>query len=242
MGDLGDQPVAIPLADLANARARIKKQKNRLLWIPTMKNPVDLAGLVKAGLRACHDGLTKQKMRNFTLDSFRTWGERLHGSKDKESWERIFAPPRLWHGLVMAHDFIENYGTGGGLSRPTFAEFLAEAAKALDEPRLQALSERYVKLGRNWSELAEACLPAPVPAFRAARKCILRRNEALAGGRLDEACAAWDGLAALGKEVRRCFPLTATQCADLRADLQRRVLALYEGEKAALAEMARFAS
>src|ERR1700730_2825778 len=38
-------------------------------------------------------------MANFTLAAFRTWGQRLHGSRDKESWERLFAPgPNLWRG------------------------------------------------------------------------------------------------------------------------------------------------
>jgi len=56
----------------------------------------------------------------------------MHGSRDEDSWERVFTPgSRLWRGLTSINEYIEHYGTGGGLSRPLFAEFLVEADDAL---------------------------------------------------------------------------------------------------------------
>src|SRR5262249_52319815 len=153
---------------LSVARARIKKQKNRLLFIPPSSSPKDLTDLVREGLRACHRGLSgetgyKGYRTNFSLEGIRLWAERMHGSKDKESWERVFARPRLWRGLVSIYDFIEHYGAGGGLSRPIFAESLQEAADALHDPSLRTLAGRYSELGQHWSDLAAAALPDDVP-------------------------------------------------------------------------------
>src|SRR5262249_59930447 len=98
--------------------------------------PTDLAALVRGGLRACYDGLAgaggvKSAATNFSLKAVRLWADRLHGSQDNERWERVFPRgPRLWQGLTSVYEFIEHYGTGGGLCRPIFAEFLTEAVNA----------------------------------------------------------------------------------------------------------------
>ena len=174
IGDLADDPVTISLVDLAQARCRIKKQKNRVLSAPGEVVPKDLAGMIREGLRNCHQGrpgIGSKVMVNFTLDAFRVWGSRMHASKDKESWERIFTRGgRLWRGLTAIYDGIEHYGTGGGLCRPIFAEFLAEAAEALGVPPLRTLAGQFADLGRQWSELADAAASrrrAPLPRSEA---------------------------------------------------------------------------
>jgi hypothetical protein len=239
IGDLTDDPLSIPLADLATARGRIKKDKHRLLSIPASPGAKDLTSVVRDGLRACHDGLggaggIKSAAKNFSLEALRVWGDRLHGSKDNERWERVFERgPRLWQGLVGIYEYIEHYG-GGGLSRPLFAEFLAEAAEACDDTRLESLAKSYAELGQGWSDLADAALPDGVPAFREAKKLHAQKAELTnSGGSVDEIRAAWSRLGGLRRQIGECFPLTDNQCAALRADLQTRVRALYAGEVAA---------
>ncbi len=250
IGDLTDAPLNIPLEALAAARARIKKQKNRLLALaPLPKNyaQLALAELVRAGLHSCHHGLLHPTLpgmkSNAKLEALKVWAQRLHGSKDKakdrEGWERVFRPgANLWRGLTGAYDFIENYGTGGGLCRPLFAEFLQEAATAIQQPALAALSEQYAELGRQWSALAEACLPDDVPLLRQAKELYVRRSELLHnGGSAGEVRAVWEQLGELERQAGAQFPLTEAAGAALRAQLQTRVLALYEGEVAAHAAL-----
>jgi hypothetical protein len=238
IGDLADDPIPMPLADLAKTRGRIKKQKNRLLSVPASPSSPDLAPLVREGLRACHEGLTKGPS-NFTLETFRKWAERMHGSKDKESWERIFTPgPRLWNGLTSIYTFIEHYGTGGGLCRPLMADGLREAADALGRPALRSLADRYAELGRGWSDLADAALPDDVPALKEAKKRCARQAEQKYAGfaaSTEGSCANWVGVP--GDDVRAKFPLTEAECADLRAGLQTRIRALYDAERAAAAAL-----
>jgi hypothetical protein len=239
IGDLTDEPLSIPLADLATARGRIKKDKHRLLSLPASQSSNDLSDVIRGALRACHDGLggaggVKSAAKNFSLESLRVWADRLHDSKDNERWERVFERGgRLWQGLTSIYDYIEHYG-GGGLSRPLFAEFLDEAATLGDDSRLHVLAKRYAKLGQKWSDLADAALPGGVPAFREAKKFYAEKAELTnSGGSPDEIRAAWARLGELRRQICDCFPLSESQSADLRAELQKRVRSLYEDEVSA---------
>jgi hypothetical protein len=237
IGDLTDEPISISLPDLA--RARIKKQRHRLLsTLPASSSP-NLEELVSAGLERCHDGLLHSTLpgarNNARLDALRTWAERMHGSKDQERWERVFRPgPNLWRGLCSIYDFVEHYGTGRGLCRSLFADFLADAAAALRRPALAALGEQYAELGRRWSDLADAALPDDVPALREAKELHARKAELTHdGGPAEEVRAIWQRLGELEEQTKERLPLSDAECADLRAQLRARIMALYEGEVAA---------
>ena len=147
-------------------------------------------------------------------------------------------PPgaHLWQGLTSIYEYIELYGTGGGLMRPIYAEFLAEAAEALGNPALRALGEQYAELGRGWSALADAALPSEVSLFREAKEAMARRSEITLSGSdaTEEMREAWSRLGELAKEARDRFPLTAAQADALRSDLKARIEDLYAGEKEAL--------
>jgi hypothetical protein len=248
IGDLTDDPIAIPLADLAVARARIKKQAHRVLSIADAAPKLDLAELVRAGLRACHRALTakpgKGPLAMSTLDSLTRWRDRLANSKDKENWEKMFKPGiNLWRALTSIHQFIEYYGTGGGLCRPLMADFLNEAASALGDSAMKALALRYVDLGDQWSALAEAALHDGVPALRAAKRQYAQYAELFtSNGSLNDKRAVWTRLDELAAQMKECFPLSDVQCAELRAELQARVTNIITGEEAALAEMASIAA
>ena len=245
IGDLSDDPIEIPLDVFVAARARIKKDKHRVMRLRPGTVP-PLATLVRGGLEACRDGLLGANAiggskTNFSLDALGVWGGRLYGSRDKDSWERVFTPgARLWRGLTSINEYIEHYGTGGGLSRPLFAEFLAGAAEALGAEPLRALADQYADLGRAWSALADAALPDDVPAMHEAKQVLARRAESMHsdGPEAIEAVGqSWRRLAELATAAQEQFPLSESAVADLRADLQRRVLALHEGEVAAHAAL-----
>jgi hypothetical protein len=243
VGDLADDPVPVPLASLAAARGRIKKFKNRLLAVDRAPGSPDLARLVRSGIRACVEGLTTCKMKNFRLDAFESWAERLDGSKAADSWEKMFPPGhRLYQGLWSITEYIEYYGTGGGLSRPMFAEFLEEAGAALADPALSAAAERYAALGRGWTALAEAALPARVPELGETRALLARRSEYRTEGAhaAAEVGACWKALEEQGARMKGTFPLDAEASTALRRELKQRVTALHAGEVEALDSLRRW--
>jgi hypothetical protein len=245
LGDLADEPVAISLADLVQARLCIAKQKNRLLTVPpTAANP-DLPTLVREGLGSCYRGLlgegAKGAKTNFSLEALRRWAERMHDSADKESWQRNFTPgPRLWNGLTAIYNYVEHYGSGGGLCRPLFADFLTEAAAALDNSVLGALADLYAQVGGDWTALANAALPDDVPAFHEAKEWIDRRSELMfSGAPAEEVRNAWQRLGELAADARERFPLSDADSDALRARLQLLIRDLYEAERDAHAALGR---
>ena len=238
VGDLTDDPIPVPLPYLAAARARIRKQKHRLLSAALPGGAADLRTLIRRGLENGRRELLEPSMkgarRNFQLDAIRVWGERLHGGTDREGWERVFRRGGpLWRGLTSVYDCIEHYGTGGGLCRPLFADFLREASET--EPRLAPLAEQYGALGQEWSALAHAALPDDIPLLRESRETLARKAElGASGGTPAEIRRAWDRLTELEAQAGEAFPLSDTECGELRAGLKRRVLALHAAEEAAL--------
>jgi hypothetical protein len=236
LGDLTDEVLTIPLDELARARARIKKDRNRVLQLDGAARPFDLQTAVRGALRACADNLVKQKTKNLTLAAFDEWAERLHGSAGQDAWEKVFRRgAHLWTGLTSVFDFTEHYGTGGGLGRPLFSEFLSEAADALDDAGMRAAAEHYAALGARWSELAEAALPAASPPLAEARALLARKTELF----LSEGAHATDGirgiwarLEELKQDAARAFPLSENASAELRRELQQRVRDIAEGERA----------
>lgn len=235
MGDVTEELIPVPLADLAAARIRTRKDKNRVMALePGGKLPA-LPKLVRQSIGACADALIKGKMKNFTLAAFSTWADRLDGSKAPDAWEKIFPPgPLMYTGLRSITEFVEYYGTGGGLCRPIFAEFLDEASQALGDKKLAALSARYAELGRGWSALAEAALPDQVPAFRKAKELIAAGLDTTG----PEALLCGKALEKSRARMKEGFPLDAAASTALRRDLKRRVTALYEQEVAAAAVLA----
>jgi hypothetical protein len=176
-----------------------------------------------------------QMKKNARIEAIRTWAERMHGADGKDSWSRIFkSGPNLWRGFSSIYTFIECFGSGGGLARPIFADFLREAAAALKRPELAGLAGRYDKLGRQWSELADAALPDSVPELRAARELQMRKAETRHG-------SDFEHLGILnckeGEQEKKEFPLSEAETDRLRAELKERIIAIHEGEAAAFAEL-----
>ncbi len=243
IGDLADEPDRLPLDTLAQARQRIRKQKNRLMWISDAPPEFDAREAARQGIAACHDALVgrgpvktpggKGMAANFTLEAFQRWGERMHGGNDSQSWSRMF--PRgvhLWRGLTSIYSFI-HYGTGGGLTRPLYARFFRGASTAWKAPLLTELAERYERLGEGWDALGEAALPDEVTAFQRFKELSVEKAELIFSGgeqSADRIGEIWSELAELEKSASADFPLSEDACDALRAELKRRILELHQQE------------
>lgn len=240
IGDLSDQPIALSTKALTAARGRIKKDKFRILSLAAPAKAPDLKAALAGGLAACSEGLLSGRIKNFTVASFGAWADQLHGTRGKDSWEKIFPPgPRLWRGLTSIHEFVEYHGTGGGLMRPLFAATLREAAALLKQSKLARLADEYDTLGRDWSALADAALPGGVPMFDEARALIARKAELVLSGpeRGEDAAAVGASLEALGARSADEFPLTDPDTAALREALQDRVRSIHTNEARLAAEL-----
>jgi hypothetical protein len=246
IGDLADASDRISLESLSRARSRIKKQKNRLLWVTAAPDSFDLTKAVAGGIAACHDTLIgrgaikppggKSMASNFTLEAFRRWGERMHACSDKQSWAKMF--PRgvhLWRGLTSVYSFI-HYGTGGGLTRHLYAEFFRDAHRDLGSSSLNELSHVYEQLGIDWDDLADAALPDDIDLFRRFKELTIEHAEltlSVSENSADQLNQVLQEMHDLEESAARDFPLTDAQCEALRARLQERIFALHRDEVAA---------
>jgi hypothetical protein len=246
--DLAREPVDVPLEVFGRARARIAKQKNRLLWLDddagTTPGPDRVRAAERAGLAATVDGFDRPRTRQFSLAALTDWATRVRGD-GRDGWATVFPPgERLWSALASVHEYIRHEATpGGGLLRRSFGVGLAEIADATGHDRLAELAMRYGTspdghaLVDAWDAVAEAALPDAVPAFRRTRelqrlRAVAYRTRGTTG--LPEVRAAWDELGAIRETMRECFPLTPTQTEGLLRDLADRIDAVATAEREAL--------
>lgn len=223
VGDLADRPIRMPVEALASARGRIKKDKHRMLTLGRRQRDPDLAQMIGEGIKACHRGLEAGRA-NFTLKAFESLSSRMHGSQAKDSWEKLFPPGRhLWTALTALYDFVEHYGTGGGLLRPLYAAFLREAGDTLGDQRYLEAAELYSGLGNSWSELAEVALAEEQPIFREAKRLLALKEELLMseGSEAESKIRqAWDDFDRLTVQAGEDFPLQDSEAEALRAELK----------------------
>ncbi len=231
--DLADDPIRVPRAEFEAARGRIRKFKNRLLGVAPSGEGFELDRAVRSGIAACADGLRNGRA-NHTVDGFATWADRLEASSGKHAWASIFPSGRhLWTALTWTYDCIEHYGTGGGLCRSLFADFLAEVSRAGILDGAQEVSERYAELGRQWTELARAALPDGEPLFREARALLDQKAEVYlsegANG-TEQLRQLWERYSELGREAADSLPLDEEQSEGLRHQLAAAVRAIHAAE------------
>lgn len=245
--DLAQVPVEVPLEVFGRARARIAKQKNRLLWLGDdageIADPRAVRAAEQAGLMATVEGFDHPRTRQFSLAALTDWSARLRGSA-RDSWATVFPPGEwLWSGLASVHEYIRAHGTGGGLLRTLFGGGLQEVAEHTGDERLADLGRRYgasadrQSLADAWNALADAALPDAVPAFRRTRELQHLRASAYrtqGSAVLPELRAAWEELSAIRESMRHAFPLTPAASHDLLADLADRVDAIAIAERDAL--------
>lgn len=241
IADLAEAPTTLPLATLAQGRARHRKFKNRLVRLASVPRDLDLASATAAGLAACVDGFENPQMggfhKNFTLEALDTLAKRMRGS-GKDAWAQVFPPgPRRWSALASFYEHVEHYGTGGGLMRPFWASAL-RSADARVEADLGPVADAYDAAGAAWSEAARAALPGDVDAFAAMRD------------RIDETYAAYyasggDAGEDLGRirdarrELReRGFPLSEEASREHIEGLADRMEDIAARERAALRALA----
>ena len=189
--DTPARPFAIELAQLAEARKRLRAGKNRVLTLAKAEPP-DWRQVFTDAIAQCAAGLggkTKIKgpmAKNFGIGGLRRWVNALVDPKDPKAWKRVFPPTHAASTLAWTRHWIEHAGTGGGAFRPMYAEFLDVAATVLKQPALKTLAREYRTLGTAWTEFANALLD-PLPELRKAQDA---RHAAFLDGDLDAMQAA----------------------------------------------------
>ena len=248
LGDLAPDPIGIEAGLLADARARIRKHRNRLLQITPGSVDAGLPDLVWGGLEYGWRALQNPRVAGFSLAALETWGRRLAGSGGKHAWTTAFPiGHRLLAGLASITRFVESFDSDGCLHRRLMAQFLREAGDRLDEQDLVKLAGDYDALADSWRDLANAALPdefAPLAELR--RGLVAARNGYLESGSEagEQNAAAVAAIENLGADLAggAQFPIAESEVPGFLASLSDSVLEIAAAENAAQAKIGRLLS
>src|SRR5687768_8669532 len=138
VADRSSRTLRVPMDVLTKARGRVKKDKYRLATIEPPKVS-KLASAAQKGIWQCISLFTDKPPRgtrqNFGFAAYQHLADMLTNSRNKQSWERFFAPgPRMYQALAGsvtqpgAFTWINLWGAGNGAERALYADFLDEAA------------------------------------------------------------------------------------------------------------------
>jgi hypothetical protein len=212
------------LEEFTAARARVCSLKNRTMTVK-VNSPGEKQwkSAVLAGLRETAGDFAKPKLGTFNLPGLKEGVGLINGKKNKRAWPVVFPGEKV---LLPMRDLYESIelGTGGGLMRPLYAEFLDEAAELLGRDELRGVAETYRRLGAEWTTFAEFLFPDEF----AETKTAMRK---LAGGDLSQK----ERLEAL---LAQPFPWAEAKISAFLDEAAQRLEVLYDGEVTASKELA----
>ena len=234
-------PLIVTTDELDQARARVKKDKHRVLILEHPDKSL-LAGAVRQGIRDCIDLMTEKPPRgsskNFGLNGLLHWGDMLQKTT-KGSWAQAYPTGRpLLSVLMSSYTFLgPTFGKTMKAERDVYADFLDEATKLLEMPELENVAVRYRIAGDAWDGLLCALLPEDVPMLKKAREYIDIKHESFIEKGTSATAEMMDctqKLDTLKTESEQDFPMTEAEVSDLRDELYRHLKIVHEAEEEAV--------
>ena len=229
--------------ELATARGRIKKIKNRLL---TLDAPIEekLASAVRLGIcdtiQLYTEKPPKGSKNNFGLNAYQFWVKMLTHPKQRLSWEKQFsAGLPMYAGLTSVYNFAFLFGKGSDqdAERGMYADFLEEAALLLELPVLNDAAAQFRRAAAAWQQLPGFLLPDDIKPFGESRDLMLRKHTLFLeqGGTAVEEIEAINGrLGEIRESMISDFPLTQEEIEAFRERLAEQILGIHDTEATAV--------
>jgi hypothetical protein len=245
MADRAAVPIQIRADTLHAARARVKKDKFRVV---TLEPPIadKLASAIQLGIwdsiKLYTEKPPKGSANNFGLRAYDWWARQLTNPRARVSWEKEFpAGRKMLAGLASAYDDIIHFGKHDDpADRLKFAAFLDEAAVILERPALSEVAPRFRRAVAAWRELSLALLPDEVAPFARYRQLTDRSHQLFH----ELGAAATDERRDLSAQMRSIFnasetdfPLDAAAVQAMRDNIADHVLAIRDIEAEAVNDL-----
>jgi hypothetical protein len=236
IADRAAVPLTVTSEELAIARARVKKDRFRVLALAAPnfeKLPAATAKAISQCVAHYTEPPPKGGRDSFGFAAFEKLAKLLTGTRNKRSWERLLPPGRRMYAALAgfgyqpgAFGWSRVFPSNQVDDKRLYADFLDEAAAILKRPELASAGERFRAASAAWRELSDSMLPDEVPAFREARQLLLARRDAFVqdgGTALEELNRIAARLAEIQESVAREFPLSNDQVVEWRARLAEQV-------------------
>lgn len=228
--------------ELDKARARIKKDKHRLITLG-IPNEGKFASAVSLGIWDCIKLFTekppKGSANNFGFKAYERWIQLLTKPKTKGSWAKVLPAGReLYTGLSTAFHFSQQFGKDDSCTaeRIMMADFLEEASLILDKPALSEIAPKFRKAGKAWKALGEALLPDDVPLLKETRDIMAQKHSLF----LNKGNKSTEKRVELGrreqelKTMSEDFPLSDNEIEQLQANIAEHVKVIHDIEHDAI--------
>ncbi|MGB7341708.1 MAG: BtrH N-terminal domain-containing protein [Phototrophicaceae bacterium] len=230
--------LTVPRSQLDTARARIKKDKNRLI-ILGIPNEAKLASAVTLGIWDCIKLFTekppKGSANNFGFKAYQRWIKLLTKPTTKGSWAKTLPRGRdLFTGLTTAFHFSQQFGKDSSRTaeRDMMADFLEEVALILNKPELAEIAPKFRLAGAAWQVLGDRLLPHDVPLLQQAKHLLIENHELFlkAGNQSTERRLAISKEENDLKQASEDFPLTDDAVSALQQGIADQVQVIHDLE------------
>jgi hypothetical protein len=233
IADRAQVGLTITTAALAAARARVKKDKFRVMTLD-QPDPEKLAAAVTAGIWDCInlylEKPPKGSANSWGIKALHYWADLLTKPKQRMSWAKEFpAGPKFYAGLLTAFNHYGVTGIRDDADRECYATFLAEAALIVKKPALQQVADAFRQSSTAWRKLATILLPDAIAPFGESRRLLQHKDELFrtqGDAALPEIRQINEQLQAIRATMTTNFPLAAeevtTHCAAI-ADQVRQI-------------------
>ncbi len=181
--DRSPRPIRLGIDQVDNARARYRKGKNRLITLGGPQPSFDAKQAIRDAIADTaqtyvEPTLPKSFWVNCGFSGLDKWRHMLTDTKDKKGWPAVFAEGnRAYAGLQRAYECIEYADTAPAGGRAFYADFLDEAAEALDQSILKQAATAYREAGELWAQVASLIAECEDSAVRQACEIADRRLE-----------------------------------------------------------------
>jgi hypothetical protein len=233
VADRSSQAFHLSMTELTRARGRVKDDKYRLTTLDAPQ-ATKLASAVHKGICQAISLFTEDPPRgarhNFGFAAYEKLAELLVNTRNKQSWERFFAPGiRMYHALAGspvqpgAYHWINTWGSADGAERGLYADFVLEAAQILKRPSLKDAAEKFRKSHQLWLTFADALLPDDVPLLCESKKLIQKKHDLFVDKgevALPEMKQIHTRLNELLAQAENNFPLSDIEVVEFRSNLR----------------------
>ena len=247
IADRSSKPFHLSMAELTQARGRVKDDKYRLVTLDAPQT-TKLASAVHKGICQAISLFTEEPPRggrdNFGFAAYEKLAGLLVNTRNKQSWERFFAPgKRMLHALAGspvqpgAYHWVNTWGTADGAERGLYADFLIEAAAILKKSSLKEAAETFRESHKLWLDFAEALLPQDVPLLGECKALIQKKHDLF----IEEGETALPEIQQINSRLNEIlaqsekdFPFSNSQAAEFRANLREILLNISAVERRAI--------
>jgi hypothetical protein len=231
LDDRSVKPVRVSMKELAYARGRYKKGKNRLVTIAGPEKGYDPADAIRSAValtvKSFHESPFKGFASNFGFAGLEKFQRLLTDKKDAKGWPKLFPEGRdACTGLHRVYECLQHDYTAPNAGRPLYADFLNEAAGVTGDKRFEELAGKFRESGKLWGGVSDAITGCGDKSLQ--RMCELSDERAELFD--TEGANAGPQLADMWKlrrELAEQSKLTAGQCSELyarMADSLKRIL------------------